>query len=264
MIIPGTIALFAALSLVDSVPAAAPSARASVTYGFVAAHDQVREELLAPLRWGGAGGGVHAAWRREAGAGRHTLSLTAPATVLSNRFGDEGIGLSPRVEYSYVREVAGVRPLGGTLRAGVQAGWSMYAGYYGSWDEEHAYWLTATSLGPRVEWSRQVARGTSLEGAVSVPALALVSRPPLHRRNKIDDLTRPLFYLFGTHRDARLAAFPDLAALRAEVAVERGTGRTRLVVGYELESVSHDRPDAIRRLAGRLVVARRVAIGGGR
>jgi hypothetical protein len=228
-------------------------------YGLVLTHQQTRDELLVPLRWAGPGAGLRVEWETAGPASRHALALQVPITVLQNRYGHTGYALCAEAAYSYQHEIAetgseGVLSLGGHL------GWKMRNAFYESWDDEHIYWFTTYSLGPRLAWSGRPGSGVHLTATLEVPVLAAVSRPPHHRLNKTDRLTSPWFHITEPQRSLELATFPRYASVRTGVTATMRPGRrSTIAFSFDFEVSTYDSPERVITLSHRLSILHRLA-----
>jgi hypothetical protein len=158
---------------------------------------------------------------------------------------DAGIGLAPLFDRygfliavfplagggQYLTRVADDRA-GGSILLGAQARWSMDADMPEYWDNEHNYWLTAIGCAPTVGYTRPIRRNQRLDAALAINAVALVSRPPLHRYNKTEP--SDLGFLLGQgHENLRLASLDKYQAVRLMVAWTKPLRRTDLTVAYQ-------------------------------
>lgn len=165
----------------------------SLSWGLGLVHQQVREELIRPFRWDGFGGALDLGWRLESGPDRVGAELRLPGGVVTNRYGDGSAVAGFRLAGRWLHDLA---PLGGgtfALGGRLQGEESLLYSY--DWDEEHLYWLTSWDLGPAASWRRGLADGHGLLLELELPLVALVSRPPTHRYEKVEDLKNLGFYL---------------------------------------------------------------------
>jgi hypothetical protein len=224
--------------------------------GISLAHVQARDELLAPLRWQGPGLALEVGWDVDGARDDHRLTFMVPFALLENRFGHRGFLLGAGLEYAYRRSTPWSMG-GGPLHLGGRMRYLLHDGFYESWDQEHGYWLTAYTLAPAASWSG--APGSRLEPlslSVTLPLLAAVSRPERNRVNKIDDLTRLGFHLFGTQRDLELATLPRYLAPRATLAWRR-VGGSGLDLSYDLEYATYASPERVSALWNRITFGHR-------
>lgn len=237
--------------------AGAEAPRHGFSFGLSLGHDQARDDLLVPMRWAGPGLGLRFGWDRAGAATRHEAALQLPVSLFLNRYDHKAIALGLEASYALVRAV---RPTGnrGTLELGGHARIDLHDGYYGSWDEEHAYWFTAWAVGPRLGWTDAPGRTWQLGALLEVPVVALVSRPPRYRLNKADPLTHLSFHLFDTSRNLRFAAPPDYLALHAGIRLTKPR-TSGLALGWDFDLATYADPARVITLSQRIHVSRRVA-----
>jgi hypothetical protein len=98
---------------------------------------------------------------------------------LKSRFdpGRSSLALNMILNYRYARRVKDLtRNL--TLFLGGKIGFDSHIGYYENWDDSHPYWLTSYFLGLDGILTYKNSPSSSLDVEISIPVLALVSRPP--------------------------------------------------------------------------------------
>ena len=88
---------------------------------FGAEFPQVREDILVPLRWGGAGGILGIEYGYLSTLHRHHLTTEFGFSYLQNRYGDPGLDLIWNTAYVYMYKIYhrsnfGALWLGGALR----------------------------------------------------------------------------------------------------------------------------------------------------
>ncbi len=163
---------------------AEPSPKATHQIGLAvgAVHNQVRDDILAPLRWDGPGLVIDLWYRFENRSGRHQLELSAPFSFPTNRYDHPAWTWELYAGYSYLHKVAQSNKAG-TVLVGALIDWRATGQEYYSWDVSHVYWLNAYELGPTALWRRPFGKNHALAARLDFPLVALVSRPPLHRYN---------------------------------------------------------------------------------
>ena len=213
--------------------------------GFV----QLREELLAPLRWNGIDGSLGLEYSYQDRGHRHAVSLGVSLGYAENRFGDPAVDLLLEGDYTYQARLArfhgvGALWLGATLR------YTMDWQYYLSWDQEHLYWLTTWDLGPSVAWEPACRNRHRLWFEFDFPLLALASRPPRHRDYKIGALDDAAYHFQKTNEQLTLAGPDRYNALRFKADyLYRVSAKTAIGVRYELSYRSDREPAGYQRLA---------------
>jgi hypothetical protein len=211
-----------ALFWLAAAPARATESAPSVDRGHqlgvgpVVAATQVREDLVAPLRWVGPGFGITLSHDYRAATWDVEERLRLALAYVSERYGSSNALLLPAFDVSAHFGSAG-RP--GSIDFGAWFGVHQLLGYYVAWDDAHLYWFTTVGLGPSVRFTADtLPRPVEIE--VSAPLVALVSRPPRRRLYKVDNLVSPGF-LFG-----RFAHEPELTSVhRLQAASIRATWR---------------------------------------
>jgi len=186
--------------------------------GLGAPHLQLRDELTRRFRWDGLGAAVAFGFERRSPTLRHAAGLELPAVWVTNRYGAGAAALALRLDYTLLLPVAELG--GGHIWAGGRYRWDHALQYYVDWDEEHLYWLAAHELGPAALWERPIAPTHTLRASLSLPLVALASRPPAERTNKIDDLKSVGFLLGRPHEDMALTSLHEYVSVEAALAWE--------------------------------------------
>jgi hypothetical protein len=207
---------------------------------------QVRDDGLRPLRWGGPGGALHLGWQ-SAGEAVHRVTLDLPVAFLQTRYAHEGLALTPRLAYSYLRPVASLGNAG-ALWVGGQLQGQLALHYFEQWDEEHLYWLTSYDAAARAAWALPLGPAHQLSAAVAVPLVALISRPPATRDNKIDDLKNPGAWLSMAHQGLSPAFAPEHLAVQAELTYTRALSASwhaQAAYDFQFRRTREPRPAAL-------------------
>lgn len=186
-----------------------------IAFGLGAPHLQLRDELTRAFRWDGFGGLVTLGYERRSPSLRHAAGLELPAAWVTNRYDAGAAALALRLDYTLLLPV--VELGGGRLWAGGRYRWDHALQYYVDWDEEHLYWLAAHELGPAALWERPLARSHALRASLSLPLIALASRPPAERTNKIDDLKSIGFLLGRPHEDMSFTSLHEYVSVEAAI-----------------------------------------------
>jgi hypothetical protein len=138
----------------------------------------LKDEVLNPLRHSGTFVSLGFFYERPRPRSASRFDLDLVFNPVSSRYesGKDSFASALRLAYRRVRQVA--RP-GAELRllAGGAVAFTNQFAYFDNWDDSHGYWLTAYSIDATgtLEYTAWVGRPVSLE--VTVPLLALVSRP---------------------------------------------------------------------------------------
>lgn len=218
--------------------------------GMSLGYEEAREDLLVPLRWRGTSLGLRLGWARETPGSRQGTSLLLPLSVYWDRFGYVGlVGVGPKMYHAYVREVGKPGPrgsfnLGGLLR------WQMHNGQYLDWDDEHIFWFSAFSAGPRFEWRSPSTRATELTGTLDAALVAAVSRPTRYRLNKIDDVTTFSGQFLDTQKHFELTGPPAYVSFHAGLSARRP--HSKFVFAYDLDFSTYDSPARVVTVAHRI------------
>jgi hypothetical protein len=228
----------------------------SLDLGLTVTFDQVHDDLLAPLRWRGPGGGLAAAWRSASLERAHSLSFDVPLILLKNRFGHRGFALAPSVAYGYQARLGGGGD-GSSRWVGARLRLDFHNTFYESWDDEHLYWLTAYGLGPSFSWMARPGDPSQAWAWVDVPLLAAVSRPPAARLNQIDRLTKLSGHLVDTQRRLTFTTLPSYASLHAGVGRKVQALGMSLILSYRLDWSTYDAPSRVSVLRQSITIAHR-------
>lgn len=231
--------------------AVAPTARAAdhdLAFGVGVVHQQLREELIRPLRWDGPGGALEVVWGVRGAHHRIETEFRLPLSVVHNRYDHDGAALGLRlasgITWDALPLAQGVVSFGGALK-GEEALF-----YSWDWDEEHLFWLTSWEIGPLAAWERPLAASQSLRLSLFVPVAALVSRPPIERFEKIDDLMNPGFYFSKPHSNLSLTSLHEHQAVQATATWAWSFSPSwELVIGLEWAYTRHTEPVPVERIA---------------
>lgn len=194
---------------------------------------QVRDDILVPLRFCGPGISVLLVYERHGLVHQHTVNTRLGLAFLRDKYGFSGALLSPALSYRYLHSTS-AKIWGGKIFVGGQFNWSLNNELFYDWDDEHLYWLTAIELGPAVRYSRSVKPDQQIHFTLSLPVVALISRPPLYRYYKIDNLTKIGFLLTKPHEDLHFALLDTYQAAQISLGYEK----RRLTIAYT-GSVAH-------------------------
>ena len=143
-------------------------------------HYQVRDDIIAPLRWDGFGIIGSFSYTIISDKGRHNIDLRVPYASVSNRYEHKGKALEGNLGYCYMRLIARNRSYG-QIHLGGLIDWNYNLQFYDIWDDSHAYWLNVYELGPSIRWSKDIDDKHLLAVNFNFSLLALASRPPKYR-----------------------------------------------------------------------------------
>jgi hypothetical protein len=188
---------------------------------------QVRDDIVVPLRFSGPGISLLLSYKRHGAVHQHEVNGRLGLAFLRDRYGFSGALLSSSVSYRYLYEPS-KNNVGGRIFPGAQLKWSLNDEFFFDWDEEHLYWLTTIELGPVLRYSRTIKKDRKFHATLCVPVIAVISRPPLYRYYKTDELTKLGFWFSKPHEDLHFAFIDTYQAAEISLACERG----RMTVTY--------------------------------
>jgi hypothetical protein len=236
----------------DTVLASEPHHTIGVGLGGV--HQQVRDDVLAPLRWDGPGAAIELSYDNRSRAGRHHAEFRFPVAFVKNRYDAEGVTAEVTAGYGYLRTVAG-DVAGGRIRVGGLLDWTLNLEWFEDWDDEHLYWLNAYELGPWVTWARPLGADQRIEIGLDVPIVALTSRVRGHHFYKLDPMDDVGFYFSEPHEDMGFTSLGEHFAvcLRCDYSSDPGHGwpvDASIIVDYK----TNGEPERVRILTTTLLV----------
>lgn len=193
--------------------------------GIAGLHYQVKDQLIAPLRWDGMGCGLRLSYLASSPTLEHEFDLLLPLSFLSDRYDHKGYAFEASVGYS---GLCLVHPsvLGGNLYLGGQVRWNANCQFYADWDDSHLYWLNVYDVGGALKWSRDYDSDQHVSIAMQIPLLALVSRPPDHQYIDQAPLQRPAYYFEALHQDLKMTSVNEYVSfgLKADYARQVSSG----------------------------------------
>lgn len=176
----------------------------------------VRDDLLVPLAFGGAGPRVGGQLSAPVGGARLDAHLDLGLRILANRFGHIAASVDHSADLRLYWELwPRLR-----LELGPMLAWDARMNYLESWDNAHGYWLGSQWAGPALRWSRRLG-ASDLRVGIAGAVVGAYGRPPDHRFVKQDPLKNVGFWFAGPVRGERLAGPASLQALRLEIALDR-------------------------------------------
>jgi hypothetical protein len=84
-----------------------------------------------------------------------------------------------------------------------------------------------------------------LDISIVLPLAAMISRPPLHRYNKIDDLTHFFFYFSRPHENLHFAFIDTYQSAQISVAWRRTLRKNDFVLGYQVNLARTTEPKPV-------------------
>jgi len=188
---------------------------------------QVRDDIVVPLRFSGPGLSLLLSYKRNGAVHQHEVNGRLGLAFLRDRYGFSGALLSSAVSYQYLYGRS-KNNVGGKIFPGGQLKWFLNDEFFYDWDAEHLYWLTTIDLGPVLRYSRVIKKDRRFHATLYLPVVAVISRPPLYRYYKTDELTKLGFWFSKPHEDLHFAFFDTYQAAEISLACEKG----RMTVTY--------------------------------
>jgi len=194
---------------------------------------QMRDDLLAPLRYAGPALGIRGAVERRSPGTEQEAQLRIGVAAGLNRYRHGAFALSVGGSYTYLRRLDLSHTGATSVLAGIAGSARMDDMYFIQWDDAHLYWLTSYAIGPAARVRVPLSGGRALTFDGGAPLLGFVSRPPEERFYKVDPLVSPSTWFTRPHRDLSFAAFPDLAGVDFRIAYTRSAGRSPARLVYD-------------------------------
>lgn len=183
--------------------------------GLPIVHNQVKENLLAPLRWDGVGGGLGIYYLMVSPKAFHEISLLMNVSELKNRYNHNGYSLEATLEYNFNCNVSSTF-FSGDLFLGPQLKWDATINFFSDWDDSHIYWLNSYELGPSLEWSKNYKEKQNISITVQFPLFVIVSRPPEYQYKDQPPLIKPTYYFKSMNEDLRFFTVSNFSSLRLQ------------------------------------------------
>jgi hypothetical protein len=242
----------------DSLAAREGRAAWRLAVGPNAALLQLRDDLLAPLRYTGPALGGRVVLERTTSGSEQRAELRLGAGIGFNRMGHGAGALPWGGSLTALRRAASSRTGERELRLGAALLAHVDAVYFYDWDDAHLYWMTSYAAGPLLSL-RRIRGERKTELALALPVVGVVARPPEVRYGKVDDLVFVSTWLTLPHRGFRAATWPALLLADARLAHDLSR-KTRL--RYDLSFRTTSRPRRAAVLAHEVGVE--WTVGGGR
>jgi hypothetical protein len=173
--------------------------------GIIGLHYQVKDRLIAPLRWDGVGCGLRFSYMVDSPTMEHEIDFLLPVAFLSDRYEHKGYAWEATIGYTRLYRI-NPSVFGGALFLGAQFKWNANCQFYADWDDSHLYWLNVYDLGPALKWNKEYDMKHHLSVTMQLPLIALISRPPENRYVDQDDLIKFSFYLKALHENLKLTS----------------------------------------------------------
>jgi hypothetical protein len=179
-------------------------------------HNQVKDNLVAPLRWDGIGSGLGFSWLTTGTKIIHEVCLIVNVSGLKNRYKYKGYALEASLGYSLSCKVSqGV--LGGIIYLGPQLKWDSKINFFRDWDDSHIYWLNSYEAGPSLKWVKYYKEKHNVSLTMQIPFFAIISRPPEYQYIDQPPLIKPSYYFKSLNEDLRLVTLNNYFSLRLQV-----------------------------------------------
>jgi hypothetical protein len=193
-------------------------------------HNQVKDNLVAPLRWDGIGSGLGFSWLTTGPKIIHEVYLIVNVSGLKNRYKYKGYALEASLGYSLGCKLSrGV--LGGILYLGPQIKWDSKINFFRDWDDSHIYWLNSYEAGPSLKWIKYYKGKQNVSLTLQIPFLAIVSRPPEYQYLDQPPLIKPSYYFKSANEDLKLATINNYFSLRLQAEYSYQTKNNNMIGG---------------------------------
>lgn len=202
---------------------------------------QAREDLVSPLVFRGPGGLVTASFAGRSDHSELETRFYAGLALLVDRYDTNNAAVSAGINSRWRWDLR--HGTHAAVRLGPMLDVHSWIAQYDAWDDSHAYWLGVISAGPSMQLLAHAPAERDWVLDLEFPVIAFVSRPPLHRLNKADDLVDGRYWLSRVATKARLTSVHELQAVRVR-ATWRGTGAKIRIdpwTAFELDRFSEPR-----------------------
>jgi hypothetical protein len=183
--------------------------------GIPIVHNQVKDNLVAPLKWDGTGSGLGISYMSTGLRVIHEVSLIMSASGLKNRYKYTGYALEVSLGYTLSCMVIPA-VWGGTIYLGPQIRWDGKTNFFRDWDDSHIYWFSAYEFGPSLKLSKDYKEKQNVLFTMQLPFVALVSRPPENQYIDQPPLIKPSYYFKSLNKDLRLITLNNYFSFRLQ------------------------------------------------
>jgi hypothetical protein len=183
--------------------------------GIPIVHDQVKDNLVAPLKWDGMGSGLNISCMSTGPRVIYEVSLIMSVSGLKNRYKHTGYALEVSLGYT-ISCMVNPAVWGGTFYLGPQIRWDGKTNFFRDWDDSHIYWFTAYEFGPSLKWSKDYKENQNILFTMQLPFVALVSRPPENQYIDQPPLIKPSYYFNSLNKDLRLVTLNNYFSFRLQ------------------------------------------------
>jgi hypothetical protein len=179
-------------------------------------HNQVKDNLVAPIRWNGTGSGLGFSCQITGSKIIHEVCLVVNVSGLKNRYNFKGFNLEASLGYSLTYKlIQGV--LGGIIYLGPQIKYDSKINFLRDWDDSHFYWLNTYEVGPSMKWIKYCKEKQAVSLAMEIPFFAFISRPPENQYIDQPPLIKPFYYFTSMNEDLRFVTLNNFHSIRLQV-----------------------------------------------
>lgn len=209
-------------------------------------HYQVRDEILAPLRYQGVGPAAGLTYSLEGSAGLHQAQFRFSYGFLTNRYDHNCEPSEIYLAYRYLHRVAR-NGNNSRLHVGGFFNWSGNMYDYPTWDNSHRYWLNLYEIGAAIQWTQPVADKHIFTAGLQIPFLAFSSRPP---EFWLKDQEDPGDLLGSMHQDMEVTSLPGHMVLMSQIEyLFKASPKISIGGSYLFNYRYHDQPECITVIA---------------
>ena len=183
--------------------------------GIPIVHHQVKDALIAPLRWAGIGSGLGLSYMSTGPEVIHEVSLIMSVSGLKNRYKYTGYALEVSLGYTFSCMVIPA-VFGSTIYLGPYIRWDGKTNFFKDWDDSHIYWFSTYEFGPSLKWSKDYKEKQNILFTMQLPFVALVSRPPENQYIDQPPLIKPSYYFKSLNKDLRLVTLNNYFSFRLQ------------------------------------------------
>lgn len=230
--------------------------------GYILSADatQYRDDSLVPMRFSGGGGNIGLGWTFRRHRVQLAVNIGLGASYVTERMGNPGLVLPLWCQMSGYR-LGFARWEHMTMHLGMFWRSRITQAMLYSWDDAHFYFLASHVAGPsaRIEWP--LPKNKKLIGAIYLPMLGIIGRPPAQRFVK-QEIPNWDFLIVKPHENMELATFAIYRSVAADVGVMWEGKRSTMTFAYEFDFEYSNHPDTVYYLVHRLVFTQFIGIGG--
>ncbi|UCF98813.1 MAG: hypothetical protein JSV89_04570 [Spirochaetaceae bacterium] len=229
-----------------------------LSYGIAISHDQLRDELLVPLRWVGAGCGLHLGWDIIGGAWKLHSGIGLALSYLEEGYGNGGAALTP----SFVLEGYGRFRTRGTLTSDIGAVFrsrindeQLY-----SWDDAHLYYLASYMIGPSIAFEWNLVPHRILHFKLCVPIIGFVGRPEEERFVK-QEVGKIWVYFTEPNGSLGFTTLPKYFSIELSAGIDLKRKRSAFRFDYILSYERYMQPEPFVRFTNTVLLAHDLEFG---